>query len=101
MKYCFYAKKNVDYSKYGFHHSDGQWVIWRSTRRITIKDSDMSMSFNCPTNEIFKIFMDMVRDDVVIVKEWKDKPRRYHYINLDDDEYQMILKKRGEAEYND
>ena len=97
MTYCFYAKSGVDYSKYGFIHEDNQWVIWRGTRRITIKENQNNfMSFNSVTNEILKIFMDMVNDNVVIVSTYKEHKPRKHYINLDDEEYQMILERRKE-----
>ena len=95
MTYCFYAQKDVDYSKYGFVHEDNQWIIWRGTRRITIKENQNNfMSFNSVTNEILKIFMDMVKDGVVKVSTYKDHPKRYHYIALSDEEFELIQRRR-------
>ena len=98
MTYCFYAKKEVDYSKYGLILSPNkkEWVLWDGTRRITIKTDSGAMSFNNVTNKVLKIFKDMINDNIVIVKEHKDKPRRNHYINVDDEEYELIQKRRNE-----
>ena len=102
MKYCFYAKKGIDYSKYGFkkdtYRNKIEWVIWRGTRRITIEESKGNyLSFNNVTNEVMKIFMDMVKDNVVIFKEKPDhREPRNHYIGLTQEEYEMIQKKRNE-----
>ena len=98
---CFYAKKDIDYSKYDFVESDKEWVVWRGTRRITIKKKDYSMSFNMITNEILKIFMDMVKDDVIYVKKQKAKVSKHHYIGLSDSEYELIQKIRNEAQGDD
>lgn len=101
MNCCFYAKRDIDYSKYGFVLSENkkEWVIWRGTRRITIRNDNNSMSFNSITNEILKIFMEMVKDDVIIVKPYKERKPRSHYIALDDEEYELIQKMRCEKDY--
>lgn len=99
MKYCLYAKKGVDYTKYGFVEESGHFTIWRTTRRIDIKKSDYSLSFNNITNEILKIFADMIKDNVVIIREYKDHKPRTHYINLSDEEYEIIVKMRNENSY--
>ena len=46
MNYYFYAKKDIDYTKYRFVEDNKEWTIWRGTRRITIKKQNMSVSFN-------------------------------------------------------
>lgn len=95
MKYCFNAKPNVDYKKYGFVEDDTEWVVWRNTRRITIKKRDMSMQFNMLTNEMLKIFMDMVKDNVVIlVKTSGIRKPKPHCLDLTDEEYEAVLKMR-------
>ena len=96
MTYCFYAKKDIDYTKYGFVDEGTELIILRDVRRITIRKKDYSMSFNCITTEILKIFMDMIKDDVVFVKNFKAKPKRNHYMGLTDEEYEIIKKMRNE-----
>lgn len=100
MKYQFYVYKNTDFKKYCFVESDDktEFVIWRNTRRITVKKYDYSVSFNMMTIEILKIFYDMVLSGDIYYKEVKDRPRRTHYINLDDEEYKMILDRRANYE---
>ena len=101
MNYYFYVKKDVDYKKYGFVEDNKEWIVWRGTRRITIKKANMSVSFNMITNEILKIFSDMVRDGVITCSQVITTPRRYHYIGLDDEEYKLIQKRRNEKEQKD
>ena len=93
--YFYYAKKGIDYTKYGFADEGKEWVVWENTRRITIKKSNMLMSFNMVYSKILKIFMDMVLDNVIIVKKYKEHGPRKHYINLTDEEYQIIKKRRA------
>ena len=97
MKYCFYAKKDINYSKYGFIHEDNEWVIWRGTRRISIDEKRNNyMSFNMITNEILKIFMQLIKDDLIIFKEKPDQREpRYHYIGLTEEEYELIQRRRN------
>ena len=100
MKYYFNAKPNVDYKKYGFVEDDTEWVVWRNTRRITIKKRDMSMQFNMLTNEMLKIFMDMVKDNVVIlVKTSGIRKPKPHCLDLTDEEYEAVLKMRDKKRH--
>ena len=71
MKYCFYVKPNVDYTKYGFRYDgyDNCYKLWRKTWRMRIKKPSMSLSFNIVTAEVLKIFMDMIVDGVVVAKK--------------------------------
>ena len=57
--------------------------------------------FHLITNEILKIFSDMVKDGVITCSQIKTTPKRYHYIGLDDEEYKLIQKRRNEKEQED
>ena len=99
-KYCFYVKKEIDLKKYGFQEDDyfKRYVIWnRGVWRIKIDWKDMSLHFNQLSGEFIKIFIDMIKDDIVIVKEEK-RILRPHQIYLTDEEYEYILKRRKEEE---
>ena len=95
MKYVFYGKPGIDYTKYGFEDEGKELVIWRSTRRITINKIDRTMTFNMMSKEMLKIFMDMVLDGVVVVKKEKTYPRHYHYLGLSDEEYEKLKEWRA------
>ena len=91
----FIVKPNTDLSQYGFIESTKEWVLWRNTRRLWVNKQDHQLHFNMITNECLKIFHDMIKDGVVECKDRPYKPTHYHYVGLNDDEYEIIMKERA------
>lgn len=99
-KYYFIAKKDVDYSKYGFeqHEVGGEWIFnFGGLRRIWI-DKKRQIHFNIVVSKSLYIFMKMIQDGVAEVRE--SRPINYksrHYCILNDEELQMLEKYRKEV----
>ena len=46
-QYVWFAKKDIDFTRYGFDDDNGSYTFWRNnTKRIEIRKRDLRMYFN-------------------------------------------------------
>ena len=95
MKIVFKVAKNADLRVYGFVKEDKEWILWRRTRRLWV-GLDRLLHFNSLTNEVLKVFYQMIKDNIVEYKEVPNNKAMYHYVTLSDEEFEQLKKKRGE-----
>ena len=96
----FLVNKNADLTIYGFVEEKTNWSYWKGTRKLWVNKSDYSLHFNLPTLTDLKVFYDMVKDNVVVVKDIPRNKCRYYYMNVSKEEYDMIIEKRNKEMFD-
>lgn len=95
----FRIKKDIelDYlEKYDFKEEKSRFVYWNGLVKMQVMKNTRILTFNMPNNDTLLTFMKMVEDDIVEVLENPLNYRRYHYIGLSEEEYELIQKTRIE-----
>lgn len=105
IRFIVSKKKDLrELESYGFVEEEKEWVLWRTTRRITVIKRTRKVAFNTITNEIIAILIVMAKDNWFEVIDYNPKTHYKHYIGLDDEEYKLIVERRianGEIDYYD
>lgn len=93
--YNFYAKKDYDYKLLGFEEDKKEFVLWKKTRRITIKKLDnYKMSFNMVDKQTLAFIINMDRKGLIEIKAEEKAEPRVHNVALSDTEFKMIMERR-------
>ena len=91
----FYAKKDFDYKFLGFEEDDKEFVLWKKTRRITIKKQDnYKMSFNMIDKQTLALIINMERKGLIEIKTEEKAEPRVHSVVLSDSEFKIIMEIR-------
>lgn len=90
----FYAKKGFDYKTLGFEENDKEFVLWKNTRRITIKKQDnYKMSFNMVDKQTLAFIINMERKGLIEIKTEEKEPKVCS-ISVTEKEYKTIMEMR-------
>lgn len=93
-KITFYAKKDFDYKTLGFEENDKEFVLWKKTRRITIKKQEnYKMSFNMVDKSILEIIVHMAWNYLIEIAREEKEPKICS-ISVTEKEYETIMKMR-------
>ena len=95
----FKIKENKDLeelTKFGFVNENKRYVLYGSVVKICVDKRTRQLRFNMPTNGDIAVYTRLVENGFIEIVENIDKPCRYHYIGLSDEEYELIQKRRIE-----
>ncbi len=93
--YNFYANPNYDYKLLGFEEDKKEFVLWKKTRRITIKKlENYKMSFNMVDKQTLAFIINMERKGLIEIKTEEKTEPRVHNVALSDSEFKMIMERR-------
>lgn len=93
--YNFYAKEDYDYKLLGFEEDKKEFVLWKKTRRITIKKQDnYKMSFNMVDKQTLAFIINMERMGLIEIKTEEKTEPKVHNVILSDSEFNMIMERR-------
>ena len=95
-------KDLTELKNYGFVEEEKEWVLWKTTRRISVVKRTRKVAFNTITNDIIAIIITMAKDNWFEVIDYNPTTHYKHYIGLDDEEYKLIVDRRiakGEIDY--
>jgi hypothetical protein len=93
-KITFYAKKDFDYKTLGFEENDKEFVLWKKTRRITIKKQEnYKMSFNMVDKSILEKIVHMAWNYLIEIAHEEKEPKICS-ISVTEKEYETIMKMR-------
>lgn len=91
----FYAKKDFDYKTLGFEENDKEFVLWKNTRRITIKKQEnYKMSFNMVDKQTLALIINMERKGLIEIKTEEIAKPKVCSISVTEKEYETIMKMR-------
>ena len=94
-QYVWFAKKDIDFTRYGFDDDNGSYTFWRNnTKRIEIRKRDLRMYFNGLVSDVLVLFQKLIKDDVVYYEEARKVKK--HFVMVSDEELETIKKMRGE-----
>ena len=92
--YNFYANPDYDYKLLGFEEDKKEFVLWKKTRRITIKKLDnYKMSFNMVDKQTLAFIINMERKGLIEIKTEEKEPK-VHNVVLSDSEFKIIMERR-------
>ena len=92
IKVVCIADKNIDYSVFGFHFDNKEWVYWyNNTKRMYFSTKDYRVYFNQMTTQVLKVFFEMAQANVIKFIEYKNE----HRMCLSDEEYKVIQEMRN------
>lgn len=93
-KINFYAKKDFDYKTLGFEEDNKEFVLWKKTRRITIKkQKNYQMSFNMVDKSVIEIIVYMVLNHLIEIAHEEKEPKICS-ISVTEKEYKAIMEMR-------
>lgn len=93
--YNFYANPDYDYKLLGFEEDKKQFVLWKKTRRITIKKQEnYKMSFNMVDKQTLAFIINMDRKGLIEIKAEEKVEPKIHNVALSDAEFKIIMERR-------
>lgn len=89
-------KSLEDLTKFGFVDETKRYVLYSGIVKMWVDKKTRLLRFNMPNNGDIAVYTKLVENGFIEIVENIDKPCRYHYIGLSDEEYELIQNRRIE-----
>ena len=93
----FRIKKEIpleQLKKYGFEEESKRYIYCRSVVKMQVDKRTRLLTFNMPCNTTLAVYTQMVKDDIVELFIGGLERTTYHYVGLDDEEFELIKNRR-------